>query len=68
MENKEKIFDDLLKCLNENEYPPQDIDFIRKAYFLADKQHTEQKRASGEEYIIHPLSVALYLARMKVDR
>ena len=68
MENKEKIFDDLLKCLNENEYPPQDIDFIRKAYFLADKQHTGQKRASGEEYIIHPLSVALYLARMKVDR
>ena len=48
MENKEKIFDDLLKCLNENEYPPQDIDFIRKAYFLADKQHTGQKRASGE--------------------
>ncbi len=68
METKEKIFDDLIKCLNENEYPAQDIDFIREAYFLADKQHTGQKRASGEEYIIHPLSVALYLAKMKVDR
>ena len=68
MENKEKIYDDLIKCLNENEYPKEDIEFIKKAYFLADKQHTGQKRASGEEYIIHPLSVALYLAKMKVDR
>ena len=68
MEGKEKIYDDLLKCLKENEYPQEDIAFIQKAYFLADKQHTGQKRASGEEYIIHPLSVALYLAKMKVDR
>lgn len=68
MENKEKIYDDLIKCLNENEYPKEDIEFIKKAYFLADKQHTGQKRASGEEYIIHPLSVALYLVKMKVDR
>lgn len=68
METKEQIYDDLMKCLKENEYPHEDIEFIQKAYFLAEKQHAGQKRASGEEYIIHPLSVALYLARMKVDR
>ena len=68
MENKEKIYDDLMKCLKENEYPREDVEFIQKAYSLAEKQHTGQKRASGEEYIIHPLSVALYLAKMKVDR
>lgn len=68
MESKEEIYDALMKCLKENEYPAEDVEFIRKAYFLAEKQHTGQKRASGEEYIIHPLSVALYLAKMKVDR
>lgn len=68
MENKEKIYDDLMKCLKENEYSREDTEFIQKAYSLAEKQHTGQKRASGEEYIIHPLSVALYLAKMKVDR
>lgn len=68
MENKEKIYDALMKCLKENEYSAEDVEFIQKAYLLAEKQHTGQKRASGEEYIIHPLSVALYLAKMKVDR
>ena len=68
MENKEKIYDALMKCLKENEYSAEDVEFIQKAYLLAEKQHTGQKRASGEEYIIHPLSVAVYLAKMKVDR
>ncbi len=68
MDGKEKIFEKLLYSLEKNSYPQEDVDFITRAYALADKQHTGQKRASGEEYVIHPLSVALYLANMKVDR
>lgn len=40
---------------------------IQKAYELADKMHKEQKRRSGEPYIIHPLSVAAILVRLGMD-
>ena len=43
MENKEKIYDALMKCLKENEYSAEDVEFIQKAYLLAEKQHTGQK-------------------------
>ena len=33
----------------------------------ARKQHGSQKRVSGEEYILHPLTVAIILADLKVD-
>ena len=34
---------------------------IEKAYQLADNAHKDQKRKSGEPYIIHPLCVAIIL-------
>ena len=40
---------------------------ISKAYLLSKKAHTNQYRASGEEYFTHPLAVADYLAEMKLD-
>ncbi|MBE6649453.1 MAG: bifunctional (p)ppGpp synthetase/guanosine-3',5'-bis(diphosphate) 3'-pyrophosphohydrolase [Ruminococcaceae bacterium] len=40
---------------------------ILKAYEYADKMHEGQKRASGEPYIIHPLSVALICAELNMD-
>ena len=46
----------------------EDIDLIEKAYKYADGKHTGQKRKSGEEYIIHPLSVAIILSNLKTDR
>ena len=35
---------------------------LEKAYNFASNGHDNQKRASGEPYITHPLQVALYLS------
>ena len=43
-------------------------DIIEKAYKVADEAHNGQKRKSGEDYIIHPLSVALILADLEMDK
>ena len=40
---------------------------IQKAYKLAEKAHSGQKRLSGEDYIIHPLSVAYFLSNLGLD-
>ena len=40
---------------------------ILKAYNYAKSNHKEQKRLSGEEYIIHPVEVADILADLKMD-
>ena len=42
-------------------------DLIRKAYNLANEQHGDQCRKSGEPYIIHPLQVAYTLATLEMD-
>ena len=44
-----------------------DTKLIMKAYNLAAEKHKDQKRGSGEPYIIHPLNVAYILASMGMD-
>jgi GTP pyrophosphokinase len=44
-----------------------DQKLIKKAYTFAEEAHRGQKRASGEDYIIHPLRTALILSEMKLD-
>ena len=44
-----------------------DLPILKKAYETADKLHEGQKRRSGEEYIIHPLCVAIILANLRMD-
>ena len=44
-----------------------DVDAIRDAYELAVEAHAGQVRASGEEYISHPIEVATILAQLKLD-
>ena len=46
---------------------PQNFDIISKAYNFAEKAHSGQKRASGEEYIIHPKEVAEILIELGLD-
>ena len=41
---------------------------VIKAFDLTIKKHEGQKRASGEDYSIHPVSVAKILADMNVDK
>ena len=40
---------------------------IEKAYQLAKAQHKGQFRRSGEEYITHPVIVATYIAKLRLD-
>ncbi|WP_280768605.1 RelA/SpoT family protein [Salipaludibacillus daqingensis] len=51
-----------------NEYlPDKDVDFIRKAYQMAEYAHREQYRKSGEPYIWHPVQVAGILVELGMD-
>ncbi|MFY9534184.1 RelA/SpoT family protein [Clostridium sp.] len=43
------------------------MDMVDKAYNLAFEAHKEQKRDSGEPYIIHPIEVATILAELGMD-
>ena len=40
------------------------IEFVEKALEFATQAHQEQRRLSGEAYIIHPIQVAGILAKM----
>ncbi|HKX29823.1 MAG TPA: bifunctional (p)ppGpp synthetase/guanosine-3',5'-bis(diphosphate) 3'-pyrophosphohydrolase [Blastocatellia bacterium] len=51
----------------ERHHPDADLDLLRRAYIYSAKEHKDQVRASGEPYLIHPLSVAEILAEMKLD-
>jgi len=42
-------------------------ELIKKAFEFAQNAHQGQKRASGEDYITHPLRVAQILSDMKLD-
>lgn len=44
--------------------PAADIETVKIAYEFAADAHKDQKRATGEPYIIHPLAVAITLAEM----
>ena len=43
------------------------IEKVKKAYEFAKIKHAGQYRESGEEYITHPLAVAIILARLNAD-
>lgn len=45
----------------------QQLSVINKAYEFAQLKHAGQVRKSGEPYIIHPLNVALILAKIYAD-
>ena len=47
--------------------PQAKCDDVTKAYSLAEEAHKDQRRVSGEPYILHPLAVAQILADMKID-
>ena len=48
--------------------PAADFEGIRAAYEYAEKAHADQKRKSGEPYILHPLAGAQIVAQeLKLD-
>lgn len=58
-------FEDLRAKLPDT-YSSADIDLVSRAYHFAELAHEDQKRASGEPYINHCVSVAMILAEMYV--
>ena len=58
----EEFFEYLQSYLDDKQ-----ITLVKKAYEFAAKMHADQKRRSGEPYIIHPTQVAYILAQMKMD-
>ena len=50
-----------------SKHPGIDLTMVELAYEVAEKAHAGQKRASGEDYIQHPLETAYRLAEMNID-
>ena len=63
----EVLFENLVNKIK-SYHPSSDITMVEKAYRLADGAHKEQKRKSGEPYIVHPLCVANILAELELDK
>lgn len=51
----------------ENTYKGSDLALLKKAHDFAKDAHENQKRASGEEYFIHPCTVAGILIDLGLD-
>ncbi len=62
----EELYQKLIACI-QSYHGTADLKKVRKAYEFARTLHQNQKRLSGEPYIIHPLSVAIILAEMEMD-
>ena len=63
----EQLYQELISRVKKY-HPSDDISLIEKAYNLAYMAHKNQLRKSGEPYIIHPLSVAIILAELQLDK
>lgn len=63
--------EDLYRILEETilkYHPSDDLSMVKKAYLMAKDAHKDQKRKSGEPYIIHPICVAIILAELQLDK
>ncbi len=49
-------------------HPSDDMTMIERAYKRALESHGDQKRKSGEPYIIHPICVGIILADLEMDK
>lgn len=65
-EYKEVTIDDILAVIKKKK-GRRDIKIVQKAYEYAKEKHGDQKRKSGEPYIIHPIQVAYTLANLDLD-
>ena len=60
-------FDDVKEKLEVYIENKDELEFIEKAYIFSKGKHAGQYRKSGEEYITHPLNVALILTGIYAD-
>jgi len=65
-QSPEALYRDLLSRVRKY-HPSSNLSMIERAYETAYKAHENQKRKSGEPYIIHPLCVGIILADLEMD-
>jgi GTP pyrophosphokinase len=63
----EELYDILIATIKKY-HPSGDVSQIEKAYKMARTAHGDQRRKSGEPYIIHPLHTAIILAELELDK
>ncbi len=64
------VVDELYNTLERHVHelrPDEDLSILEKAYRFAAARHKNQKRSSGEPYMVHPLLVTRQLADMSMD-
>ncbi len=66
-ENPDELFAGLKLAILKY-HPSADLSMVEKAYKVARDAHKDQRRKSGEPYIIHPVSVAIILAELELDK
>jgi len=64
----EELYARLIEKIKHYHPSADDLRIIDKAYNFAKKSHGDQKRKSGEPYIIHPIHTALILADLELDK
>ena len=73
IQGTQKIYSSPEECMNEllekvsKTYSEEEIQFVKKAYEIANAAHEGQLRLSGEPYITHPLNVAMILVKLGMD-
>ncbi len=60
------MYSELIELIRNN-YSPESIEIVDRAFTVAKSAHEGQLRKSGQPYIIHPISVAKILAQMGMD-
>ena len=63
----EELYQNLIDIIKQY-HPSDNLELVEKAYHVAYEAHKDQKRKSGEPYIIHPLCVAIILAELELDK
>src|SRR5665648_497327 len=56
-----------LRVKLQHKFPQARLDIVDKAYHFAEVAHRNQLRNSGEDYILHPLEVAMILVELEMD-
>ncbi|HEX8645867.1 MAG TPA: bifunctional (p)ppGpp synthetase/guanosine-3',5'-bis(diphosphate) 3'-pyrophosphohydrolase, partial [Thermoleophilaceae bacterium] len=67
---EQNLLGDLLAVIEEHEEPgrrPIDRKAVENAFVFACERHADQRRRSGEDFIVHPVAVAKICAGMRLD-
>ncbi len=69
-EHQRELLADLFAVVEEHageSVEPVDRELVQRAFAFACERHADQRRASGEDFIVHPVGVAKICAGMRLD-